>query len=532
MEGDVVAWTPTRIEDIEIGDVIVFKSHIHWPDEKILVHRVSDIKYTSNGERLLETKGDRNPWVDQAGPHIPEPYIREKNLMGKVISIGQFPLKIPFVGMLGIWINQGLETISQPTSSKDSISYAGIFAPLTISAVILVILIFILPEKAKTVKEKLKLYIIGPRPLNIKKTVISFFIAYVAFFMIIHMFAYESISASVGINAHSNDDVELDFGRIRTDIESFPLDLPVINPSTMPVKGIIFGRSDMSQFIRPKLFQLDKGETNYSRLKAYASNSSLNGTYTGEVVVYSSPFWLIFPDGFIEALYSWSPETTVYILDLLAGIILTSLTMIILLAITFIGDRLSIWLIDKSWRNPSRVILKRSIVKKVSLFKKKAKRTLHKDFGWMLKVEYSKVKEKESFFSSYAKPMLASLVILPILILISDQMTAMIISVLLGAVLAYLISCKQRKKIILTVLITMIIAFTHMMIQSNIIIFEKGATTLEILALSLGAIGIYMLLLTLLLIPLTVIAWLITRAIRNVKERKDPLLSLEGSCDL
>ena len=157
MEGDVVAWTPTRIEDIEIGDVIVFKSHIHWPDEKILVHRVSDIKYTSNGERLLETKGDRNPWVDQAGPHIPEPYIREKNLMGKVISIGQFPLKIPFVGMLGIWINQGLEAISQPTSSKDSISYAGIFAPLTISAVILVILIFIIPEKAKTVKEKLKL---------------------------------------------------------------------------------------------------------------------------------------------------------------------------------------------------------------------------------------------------------------------------------------------------------------------------------------------------------------------------------------
>jgi uncharacterized membrane-anchored protein YitT (DUF2179 family) len=111
-------------------------------------------------------------------------------------------------------------------------------------------------------------------------------------------------------------------------------------------------------------------------------------------------------------------------------------------------------------------------------------------------------------------------------------MSAMIISVVLGGVLAYLISCKQRKEIILTVLITIIIAFTHMMIQSNLIILEKGTTTLEILALSLGAIGIYMLLLTLLLIPLAAIAWLITRAIRNVKERKDPLLSLEGRCDL
>lgn len=114
MEGDIVAWTPTKIDDIKVGDVVVFRSYIHWPDEKIVVHRVSKIDTDSKGNPILETKGDNNDWTDQAGPHIPEPYIREDHLMGKVLSIGQAPLKIPFIGYLGIWINQGLESLSQP----------------------------------------------------------------------------------------------------------------------------------------------------------------------------------------------------------------------------------------------------------------------------------------------------------------------------------------------------------------------------------------------------------------------------------
>ena len=65
MKGDVVVWTPTRMDDIEVGDVIVYKSYLHWPDEKLVVHRVSEIKHISNGEKVLETKGDRNDYPDQ-----------------------------------------------------------------------------------------------------------------------------------------------------------------------------------------------------------------------------------------------------------------------------------------------------------------------------------------------------------------------------------------------------------------------------------------------------------------------------------
>ena len=98
MEGDVVAWTPVDVNDIEIGDVIVFKSYLSWPEERLVVHRVTDIKQDSFGGIMFETKGDANEWVDQAGPHIPEPYIREDHVIGKTVSIGKQPLKIPFVG--------------------------------------------------------------------------------------------------------------------------------------------------------------------------------------------------------------------------------------------------------------------------------------------------------------------------------------------------------------------------------------------------------------------------------------------------
>jgi len=99
VEGDIVAWAPINIEDVEIGDVIVYKSYVAWPDEKIIIHRVSNILTDSEGNPILETKGDNNDWMDQEGPNIPEPYIGEDHLMGKALSIGQEPLKIPYVGI-------------------------------------------------------------------------------------------------------------------------------------------------------------------------------------------------------------------------------------------------------------------------------------------------------------------------------------------------------------------------------------------------------------------------------------------------
>jgi len=78
----------------------------------------------------------------------------------------------------------------------------------------------------------------------------------------------------------------------------------------------------------------------------------------------------------------------------------------------------------------------------------------------------------------------------------------------------------------------MITSIVYTLIQLNLIIFEQQTDMMQILSLLIGAIGVYILILSLLLVPFAAISWATTRFIRNVKEQKDPLLSLEGSCDL
>jgi len=532
MKGDVVAWTPTTIDEVEIGDVVVFKSYVSWPGEKIVVHRVVDIEKTrSTGEPILVTKGDNNDWTDQAGPHIPEPYIREDHLMGKVVSIGQQPLKIPFVGYLGIWINDGFDMISQPSSSKESTSYIGIFLPLTISIVILVVLLFVIPEKAKTFKEKIRFNIFGRRPLKIKRTFIFFIVAYIVFLSFIHFFAYDETTASMGVNTKSETS-GLDFGIVKPGTDSFYKDFDLVNPGTMPLKGVIFAKGEMKDHLVKKTFQLERGEIRTEKMQASIANGTRNGTYMSDVMVYSSPFWLMFPDDFIQSILNWNSDATVFILDLLSAIILTSITMFILISITFFTDKISTFSIDRSWRHASKTILKKRTVKKITNATRKVRRAMGRGLWWVTKLDFSQRFGKENTFTSIGKPVIAALLALPILFLITDQMTAMFIAVIITGLFAYFISCKIRRKIVLTVFITISIAITHMVIQTNLLIMSTEHTTLEILALSFGAVGIYLLILTLLLIPLSLISWILARLIRNVKERKDPLLSLEGGCDL
>jgi len=529
MQGDIVAWTPTPIEDIEVGDIIVFKSYVTWPGEKLVVHRVSDIKKSPKGTLLLETKGDNNEWTDQKGPHIPEPYIREDHVMGKVVSIGPFPLKVPLIGQFGIWINEGLNVISQPTASKESINYLGVFAPLTISAVILVALIFIVPEKAETIKEKIHLYIFGRKSLNLKKTMISLLIAYILFFTVIHAFAYETMTASVGVN-ESPLEANIKFGRIQENKRSSARDFPVVNPSAMPVKGVVYAKGDIGKYITKKTFVLDRGEEKTVKLYAYAPNGSANGSYSGDIMMYSSPFWLMIPDSLVKFLYYLNAETSVLMLDLMSAVILTFLTFVLLVLITFVSDKTNEILIDKSWQHPRLLGVGKSLTGKLSNVKNKTKHFLSKNIGWILKIEISNETEKNS--SSIKKPAIASLVLIPIIYIMEEQMAAMLISVIFAGILAYFISCKIRKKIFMTVLITSVFSISYIIIKSNMIVIAKEGNIIELLSLSIGIIGLYMLIFTLLLIPLTLLVWKIAAHIRNLKEEKEPLLYLEGRCDL
>ena len=522
MGGDLVAWTPTNIEDVEIGDIIVFKSWVSWPDEKLVVHRIVDIKNIW-GKPALATKGDKNDWTDQAGPHIPEPYITEKNFIGKTLSIGKQPLKIPFIGNIGIWINEGFKLLSQPSASKGTLTYMGVFTPLTISVVLLITSLFILPVKPKTTKEKIRFYIFGSQPLNIKKVFVVFLTIFVTLLVLIHFFAYDSISSSVGVGEFPEES-SLKLGSLVPGQTGFSKHLPVINPGVMPVKGIIFGGEKLNPFVDRMTFEIGPGEYKDIGITATIPEGTKNGSYVGNIMLYSSPLWFIFPDGLMQNLYNWNPEVTVIILDILSACILTFVTVFLIISTAFIGKRYRDWEIDLSWHYAPRLYLKKGVAQRISSLKKKTKKILLDRYKWINKINLTDIDPKPLI--------LASLVIIPVLLLINSEILAMLIASLTTGIIAYFISCKLRKKIVLASVFSMIFALSYIIVKTNYLLITSSRSMIESIALGIGAMGVYLLLLAFLLIPLSIISWFFTHQIRNLKERRDPLLILEGRCDL
>jgi len=524
MEGDLVAWIPSDIDDVEVGDVIVFKSWISWPGDKLIVHRVVEIK-EAWGKPALVTKGDANEWTDQAGPHIPEPYVTEKNFIGKTLSIGKQPLKIPFIGIIGKWINDGFNLLSQPSATKGTYTHVGVFTPLTISVILLVISLFILPdrEKDKSIREKIQFYIFGFRPLNIKKVFVFFLTVFVFLLLLIHFFAYDSISSSVGIGEFPEES-GLKLGSIVPGQTSMPRKMPVVNPGVMPVKGIIFGSGDMKPFIDRRSFEVGSGESKEINITATAPNGTKNGSYVGDIMIYSSPLWLMFPDEVMQTIYNFNAGSAVMILDILSACILTCITVFLMVSIAFVGNKYRIWEIDLSWHYAPKLYLKKGVGQRFTAFKKRTKKALGDRFGWISRINIIDIDTKPLI--------LASVVLIPLLLLLNSEMLAMVIASITAGVVAYYMSCKLRRKIVIASALSMIFAIIFAIVKTNYVLITSNRSMIESVALGLGAIGVYILVLALLLIPVSLLSWYITNRVRNLKERKDPLLILEGRCDL
>ena len=521
MEGDIVAWIPADINDVKVGDVIVFKSRLHWPDEKFVVHRVHEIIDKESG-RYIATKGDANEFIDQAGPHIVEPYITKENFVGKTLMIGQQPLKIPLIGNIGIWINDALQSLAQPTSTKGSLTYVGVFTPLTVSVVLLIIALFLIPEKAKTAREKIRLYVFGANTINIRRTFLLFFIIYVVFLMFIHCFAYDSQTSSLGVSEFPNDS-NFQFGSISPGSTTHPRALPVTNPSILPVKGIIVGRGDLSNFVDKTTFTMGSGGYKEIPVTATAPNNTVNGSYMGNIMVYSSPIWYLLPDELIQGVFSLNTGGTVFILDFISACILTVLTVFLIVLSDYISKNYVSMKIDLSWHYAPKHFIKKATIKRLSSPKRKIKSFIRTQ-AWIGKINLTDIDPK--------KPILASLVLIPLLLLLSSELLAAVLAAILAGVIVYFVSCKVRSKIVLASVITFSVAIFYLIIKANLYLVTSEYDLIGSVSLGLGITGVYLLILSLLLVPLALISWYAAHLIRNLKEQKDPLLVLEGKCDL
>ena len=112
----------------------------------------------------------------------------------------------------------------------------------------------------------------------------------------------------------------------------------------------------------------------------------------------------------------WSSRLNKNLDDFLIALILTTITMTMLVSITLVDEGYRVFTINRSMYHSSRLILKEGAAKKFSRFKRSIKRSIGKNLAWILKINLSEIKsKKETKFSSIGKPMIAALVIIPII---------------------------------------------------------------------------------------------------------------------
>jgi signal peptidase I len=97
----------TCFECLKIGDVIVFEPNSpgrNLESGKIIVHRIEEIGFDSDGQRVIRTKGDANPQSIQ-GVDYP---ISKNNYVGKVVYV------IPYAGLLLMYLDLLARVVMQP----------------------------------------------------------------------------------------------------------------------------------------------------------------------------------------------------------------------------------------------------------------------------------------------------------------------------------------------------------------------------------------------------------------------------------
>lgn len=118
----IVVWgkdTSTSFDNAKVGDIIVFRAPDPIEENKTIVHRVAQVLNDPDGNKVIRTKGDANPY---SIPGVDFPITKE-NYVGKVVftvpQIGIIPqLLKPPVNYIIMAIIAGLLILSFKRSSK------------------------------------------------------------------------------------------------------------------------------------------------------------------------------------------------------------------------------------------------------------------------------------------------------------------------------------------------------------------------------------------------------------------------------
>lgn len=109
-KGDIIVLKGLKPGDIEVGDIMVFKSSRLYPKPDPIIHRIVDIDKDAKGNNLYQTKGDNNRdsidnMCDSPTTCIDEYDISQDQVLGFSV------VRIPLLGYIKIWFAELIQLI-------------------------------------------------------------------------------------------------------------------------------------------------------------------------------------------------------------------------------------------------------------------------------------------------------------------------------------------------------------------------------------------------------------------------------------
>lgn len=502
-EGDMVFWLPAKMDDVHVGDIIIYKSYVY--EDKIICHRVVDIKEYGNAI-YFETKGDDNNYTDQRGSHAPERYVGADHFLGKVSSSDGNIIKIP--STLNIFFsipNFFSSFINEPTTTH--------YYVVSLVSIITCAVVFIILRTHKPRKKNREEWVFGREKQSIAGMFIFILIVYMVFSLATAQLFYTSEQAAVNVNMGEEPSADVSFGDIK-DGDSSSRNASFTNPSLIPTRSIIFSSGSISKYMgieKPSLY-LGPNQMKEETITVSVPNGTQKGVYDGEIYMYSSPFWLIFPEGFTGYLVKTNPGLGMVTIHILSGIIWSA----IFTGLLFLTGRL----IEKHELYETR----KSLTRVISSEPKTSYLSLKKCYTWLSNTDWVEVRPSKPVTAA-----LISLIFLPI-VFIGRPFLAILLCAFFSGILTYVLGCKWRGGIMLSGIVStsillgfLLILFVSSFPYHNFYLFSGALTYI---------IGIFMIILLLCLLPVCFFSYMGAYITNLICERRNPAIILKGDTDL
>jgi signal peptidase len=528
-KGDIIVWAPADIDSVAVGDIIVFQSSVDRT--KIVSHRVINITLTKTGPRFT-TKGDANEYPDQKGSRAIEPYIGKEQYYGKVVSTNQQPLKIPYIGNI-IFLSDELvkEFVKLARGESKNLLVLIIFI-IVIAIAVCIISLYISATRKRRDIDFTEL-IFGPVRVRARRIMVYTLIAYSIFLLFTSLFAYDTIGTSVNINMNENPpETPLDFGDLKEG-EVQDTQLPIINPYLMTLKGIVFSKGNISDFLvlENTTFLLKSGERHIKNITIHIPPGTTRGTYVGKIYIYSSPYWVIFPDSFMNSLAIWNPSAAVIIFNVISALFLSAASVIILYVLSRLIDASILLSTYLSWHpilrfgrkyKPGNFFLFLSTCRvRIAKF---LVRTYNWCFYWLMDLGWVDIRMKKPFIAS-----LTGLFFIP-LIFWGKLFLGFTLAAFFAGAVAYVLGCRWRAEIITS----SILSATYLFISFSLLFISLSERLpfLAGLALAAEVISAFLFIFVLILLPTCLLSYLASAILQWSKERLEPQTKIEGDSDI